>query len=59
MNELMKKAEQEMIRLKGYFPYRVVWAAINEETGEVITGASATRRHVNAYMRRGWTGFTL
>lgn len=48
-----------MRRLKAYYPFRIVWGAINPETFEIQTGANATRRQVNDYVRKGWRGFTL
>jgi hypothetical protein len=50
----------EIGRLKAYFPYRVVWAAVNAETGEFHCGANATRKQLNIFMRRGapWLCFT-
>jgi hypothetical protein len=59
MNELLVQAEQEMKRLKMYFPYRVVWAAINESTKEVLTGASPTKRQPNSYARKGYQVYVL
>lgn len=55
MDELIKQAQAEMSRLRDYFPYRIIWAAIKEETKEVITGASSTKRMPNAYARKGYT----
>lgn len=59
MKEAEAKINAEMTRLKAYYPFRVVWGTINPETLETVTGASATRKQVNAYMRGGWIGYIL
>lgn len=46
--------EAELARLKSYFPFRIVWGAVSD-SGEFVSGASTTRRHLNAYLRKtGW-----
>lgn len=59
MEEAEARINAAMTRLKAYYPFRVVWGAINPETLEVMTGANATRRQVKAYMRKGWNGYIL
>lgn len=59
MNEVLEKMQAEMKRLKGYFPFRIVWGAVNPQTLEYETGASPTKRQVNAYVRKGWNGYTI
>lgn len=59
MNEAISKMQSDMNRLKAYFPYRIVWGAINAETLEFVTGANATKRKVNDYIRKGWSGYAI
>lgn len=48
-------AEQtaELIRLKAYFPFRIVWGAI--KGAEFQCAASFTKREANRLARDGWT----
>lgn len=53
--------ETELRRLKSYFPFRIVWGAVNVNT-EPHTfecGASHTRRELNKRMRSGWLVATI
>lgn len=50
---------EEMKRLKGWMPYRIVYAAVNPDTNEVHTGAVVDMRQPNKYARQGWAVFTL
>ena len=59
MNEAISKMQAEMNRLKAYFPYRIVWGALNAETLEFVTGANVTKRQVNDYVRKGWNGYAI
>lgn len=59
MEEAEAKLRDELVRIKAYYPFRIVWGAINPETLETVTDASATRKQVNAYMRKGWNGYAL
>lgn len=59
MNQAISKMQQEMNRLKAYFPYRIVWGALNAETLEFVTGANVTKRQVNDYIRKGWNGYAI
>lgn len=59
MDKAEAKINVEMTRLKAYYPFRIVWGAINPLTLETATGANATRKQVNAYMRKGWSGYIL
>lgn len=49
-------AEQlaEMARLKQYFPFRIVWGAIDPRTGEFRCSANPKRRQANDLIRKGW-----
>jgi hypothetical protein len=46
---------QEVQRLKGYFPYRICYGALNQQTGEFVSGAVATMRQPNKLAKEGWT----
>lgn len=46
--------EQGLAQLKRYCPYRIVWGAVNTDTGEYVQGADYTRRRLNTYLRKGW-----
>ena len=59
MNETISKMQSDMNRLKAYFPYRIVWGAINSETLEFVTGANVTKRQVNDYIRKGWNCYAI
>ena len=59
MNDALVKMEAELKRLKAYFPFRIVWGAINPDTLEYVTGASATKRQLNGYLRKGWNGYQM
>jgi len=53
--EAMEQLKQDMARLKLYFPYRIVWGAINPATNELVSAASITKRQANDYVRKGWS----
>jgi hypothetical protein len=55
----MKTLQADMQRLKGYFPFRIIWGAINPLSGEVVTGANVTKRQANDYIRKGWEVYVL
>jgi len=59
MDEALAKMEAELKRLKAYFPFRIVWGALNPETLEFVTGANATKRQLNDYVRKGWNGYVV
>ncbi len=46
--------QAELARLKGYFPYRIVYGALHPSTGEWRSGAVTTRREPNRLAREGW-----
>ena len=50
--------ETELRHMKQYFPYRIVWGAVNTN-GEFVSGANTTRRQLNQYLRQGWLVATL
>lgn len=45
--------QKEMARLRAYFPYRIVWGALNPQTNEYVTGATAARHQPNNLARKG------
>lgn len=56
MTETQPNADQkaELARLKGYFPFRVVWGAINPSTGEWRCAAAGSKCQPNKLARDGW-----
>lgn len=49
----------ELLRLKSYFPFRIVWGAVSVN-GEFVCGASKDRRQVNKYARlQDWLVCTI
>jgi hypothetical protein len=57
--ELTDKQIEELRRMKSYFPYRIIYGAINPQTGEWIASAVPTMRVPNRLLREGWQVFTL
>lgn len=57
MLELPESTEREMLRLKAYFPARVVWCA--HRNGEWQTGATLDNRVPNQLAREGWQVFKM
>jgi hypothetical protein len=52
--------ENALKRLKAYFPFRIVWGAVNAHTGEFVSGANCTRRQAMNYARKeGWLVATV
>lgn len=49
----------EMRRVKGFYPFRIVYGAFNPETKEFVASAVQTMRIPNKLMREGWEVFTL
>ncbi len=56
--ELSQKHLVEVEALKRCYPYRIIWAAINNE-GEEIQGADYNRRQINKMARLGYKVFIL
>ena len=52
--EISDSQRQELARLKSYFPYRIVWGAVNPATGEWKASANPTMRQANDHARKGW-----
>lgn len=57
MIEMPEKIENELIRLKQYFPFRIIWCA--HKSGEWITGANLDNREPNKHLREGWQVFKV
>jgi hypothetical protein len=55
--EIPEATESELVRLRGYFPYRIIWCA--HRNGEWVTGATLDKRAPNKLNREGWTVFTV
>ena len=50
--------EQQLFRMKQYFPYRIVWGAV-DQNGNFEAHANATRHRLNSYLRKGWLVATV
>ncbi len=58
--ELTKLQEDELRRLKAYFPFRpVVFGTINPETNEFQCHANYNKRKMNNFLRKGWVVFSI
>lgn len=57
--QLTDTQNRELARLKQYFPYRIVWGAINPGTGEWFASANTTKRQMNGYVKNGWVVFQV
>ena len=51
--------QDEMKRLKSYFPFRIVYGAVNHATGEFICAAVSDKRKINQLLRKGFTVWTM
>jgi len=49
----------ELRRLRSYFPYRIIYGALNPATGEWLASAVATMRIPNKLAREGWQVVTV
>ena len=45
----------ELRRTKQYFPYRLVFGAVNPGNGEFVIIAKATKHQANKLIREGWS----
>jgi hypothetical protein len=50
---------QELVQLKRHFPYRIVYGALDPETGEFIKNTAYDKRKPNKLARQGFTVFLL
>lgn len=57
MLELPEATEKELVRLKQYFPARIIWCA--HRNGEWMTGANLDNREPNRMARQGWQVFKV
>lgn len=55
MLELPQNIENELLRLRAYFPYRIIWCA--HRNGEWVTGANTDKGQANKYARDGYQVF--
>lgn len=51
---LTHEQQSEMQRLKSYFPFRIVYGAVNPQTSEWRCAAVTTMRQPNRLARDGW-----
>lgn len=49
----------ELARLRQWYPYRIVFGAYLERTGEWHTYADHTKRRMNRMLRDGWRIFQV
>lgn len=57
--EILSALETEMKRLKGYFPYRIIWGGYDPKNGDFESGAVSSMRIPNSQLRKGWKVFKL
>lgn len=50
---------EDLRRVKGYFPFRIVWGYLDPETRCPVVGANVTKRQMNDAIRAGREVFTL
>lgn len=58
---LTPEQEQELRRVKAYFPFRIVWGTFEEDEGgnrKFGVYADLTKRRMNKYLREGQRVFT-
>lgn len=53
--QLTEAQVAELMRLKAYFPYRIVYGALHPATGEWRCNAVVTMREPNKLARAGWS----
>ena len=46
--------EEQLRNLKAHFPFRIVWGAVNADTGEFEAQATSDRRRLMKRLRAGW-----
>ena len=51
--------EQLMITMKSYFPFRIVWAKIDKDTGVFEVFANVTKHGMNNAIREGHKVWTI
>ena len=51
--ELTETRKAELARLKAYFPYRIIYATIDKETGAFSASAALNMRMPNKLVREG------
>lgn len=56
---MTSEQKQEMMNLKKYFPFRIVWSKINKDTGEFESFADKTKAKMNKAVREGHQVFIL
>jgi hypothetical protein len=57
-NQLTKENEQELIRLKQYFPYRIIFGVILPD-GEFKMYAVNTKHKLNKFLKLGYPIFQV
>lgn len=54
MPPIPDEINKALLKLKAYFPYRIVWLV--HKNGEWAYSANKTRRQLNDKLRAGWVG---
>lgn len=54
MATLTSEQERELVKLFVFRPYRIVFAAIHPQSGDVTFHADATRHRMNDLVRKGY-----
>jgi len=58
-DEVIESLNKDMLRLKAYFPYRIVWACWCPVTGEHYATATTTKHKLNNLLKKGWHCYAL
>lgn len=56
---LTEKQNAELVRIKGYFPYRIVFGVVRKDTGEFEAYAKTTMHTANRLAREGHAVYVL
>jgi len=57
--EMSTTQEHEMMTMKSYFPFRIVWAKIDKDTGAFEVFANSTKHGMNKAVREGHKVWTM
>ncbi len=53
--KLTQEQRDELLRLRQYFPFRLVWGSLDPFGGRWTAHATTDKREMNAMIRKGWT----
>ncbi len=53
--KLTQEQQDELLRLRQYFPFRLVWGSLDPFGGRWAAHATMDKREMKALVRKGWT----